>query len=66
MLYGAGPFEGFYCVARQYFQRIQSLAFQLQCVPCHVFPKVVKPVNINPEDFEQDVQDFGGYITAGI
>ena len=37
-----------------------------QCVPCHVFPKVVKPVNINPEDFEQDVQDFGGYITAGI
>ena len=37
-----------------------------QCVPCHVFPKVVKPVNINPEDFEKDVHDFGGYITAGI
>ena len=37
-----------------------------QCVPCHVFPTVVKPVAINEDDFEQDVQDFGGNIREGI
>ena len=38
----------------------------LQCVPCHVFPKVEVPIVIDPADFEQDVQDFGGTIGAGI
>ena len=33
-----------------------------QCVPCHVFPTILKPVTINEDDFEQDVQDFGGHI----
>ena len=37
-----------------------------QCVPCHVFPKVVKPVVIALEDLEQDVQDFGGYLTSSL
>ena len=37
-----------------------------QCVPCHVFPKVVKPVVIALEDLEQDVQDFGGYLTGSL
>lgn len=37
-----------------------------QCVPCHVFPKVEVPIVIDPADFEQDVQDFGGTIGAGI
>lgn len=33
-----------------------------QCVPCHVFPTIVKPTTIDENDFEQDVQDFGGHI----
>jgi hypothetical protein len=37
-----------------------------QCVPCHVFPKVIKPVVIELENLEQDVQDFGGAIGVGI
>jgi len=37
-----------------------------QCVPCHVFPKVEFPEVIDPADFEQDVQDFGGAIGVGI
>jgi len=37
-----------------------------QCVPCHVFPKVLSPVTIDPADFEQDVQDFGGDVGIGI
>jgi hypothetical protein len=37
-----------------------------QCVPCHVFPKVLKPVVIELEDLEQDVQDFGGILTVSL
>ena len=37
-----------------------------QCVPCHVFPKVIKPVVIELENLEQDVQDFGGYLTGSL
>ena len=37
-----------------------------QCVPCHVFPKVIKPVVIKLENLEQDVQDFGGYLTGSL
>ena len=37
-----------------------------QCVPCHVFPKVVKPVIIELDDLEQDVQDFGGILTVSL
>ena len=36
-----------------------------QCVPCHVFPTIVKPVTIDENDFEQDVQDFNGHIRYG-
>lgn len=33
-----------------------------QCVPCHVFPKVVPPVTIELEDLKNDVQNFNGTL----
>ena len=33
---------------------------KLQCYPCHVFPKVYKPVEISHIDFNEDVESFNG------
>lgn len=33
---------------------------KLQCYPCHVFPKVYKPVEISHIDFNDDVESFNG------
>ena len=33
-----------------------------QCVPCHVFPKVIPPVTIELKDLKNDVQNFNGTL----
>lgn len=35
-----------------------------QCVPCHVFPKVVPPVTIELSDLKNDVQNFNGHLIS--
>lgn len=35
---------------------------KLQCIPCHVFPRVYKPVEISHIDFHDDVESFNGRI----
>ena len=35
---------------------------KLQCYPCHVFPKVYKPVEISHIDFNDDVESFNGHL----